>query len=105
MSIPQAPQPAKLVIGLFMKDRQLWQRAVPELNHSFGDIDLASDWIAFDFTQYYEAEMGAPLFRRMVAFRQFIAQDRLAEIKLATIRLAARYRTDRPRSRHPCRPK
>jgi hypothetical protein len=98
MSIPRAAQLAKLVIGLFTPDKPLWQRAVIELNHIFGGLDLISGWFPFDYTRYYEAEMGGPLFRRMVAFKQLIAQERLADIKLTTTRLEDDYHTGSGRS-------
>ena len=43
-----------------------------------------SAWLPFEYTRYYEAEMGGPLERRLLAFRRLVAQDRLAEIKVAT---------------------
>jgi hypothetical protein len=40
--------------------------------------------LLFDHTDYYEPEMGAPLFRRVMAFCNLIEQDSLADIKLFT---------------------
>ncbi len=50
----------------------------------FGDIDIISSWFHFDQTNYYEAEMSSPLFRRIVVFKKLIKQTDLADIKLAT---------------------
>jgi len=83
MSMPLAPRPAKLVVGVFLKDRALFPDIAGELEAAFGALDAVSPWLAFDYTSYYESEMGAPLWRRMLVFRALIEQDRLADIKLA----------------------
>lgn len=98
MSKPREPRPAKLVIGLFMKDRALFEPLVAELVSEFGTLDLISRWLPFDYTAYYEQEMGTPLFRRLLAFHSLIDQLALAGIKLATNRLEDQY-TDNGRRR------
>jgi hypothetical protein len=87
MSLPQAPKPAKLVIGLIMKDRELFEPLAVELSAGFGSVDMVSSWMPFDYTSYYETEMGTPLFRRLLTYKKLINQDELPEIKLATNRL------------------
>ena len=87
MSIPQAPKPAKLVIGLIMKDRALFEPLGVELSAGFGSVDMVSSWMPFDYTTYYEPEMGTPLYRRLLTYQKLINQDELPEIKLRTNRL------------------
>jgi len=84
MSNPQTPKPAKLVVGLFMNDKRLLAAAACDLSDAFGPIDLAGPWFNFDFTDYYSTEMGTPLFRRVLAFKNHIQQHDLADIKLIT---------------------
>ena len=84
MSNPQPPKPAKLVVGLFMNDKSLLDPAARDLNDAFGPIDVVGPWFNFDFTDYYSSEMGAPLFRRVLAFKNHIQQHDLADIKLIT---------------------
>jgi len=84
MSRPQKPKPAKLVIGLLMKERSLILPVAKALTEKFGPIDMVSAWFPFDFTTYYESEMGAPIFRRVMVFETLIEQSDLAEIKLIT---------------------
>ena len=91
MSVPREPKPAKLVIGLFMKDRSLFDALVAELGSEFGSLDMVSPWMPFDYTSYYEQEMGAPLFRRLLAFKSLIEQLDLASVKLTTNRLEDQY--------------
>ena len=91
MSIPQAPKPAKLIIGLIMKNRRLLEPLTVALAASYGPLDMVSAWMPFDYTTYYEPEMGAPLLRRMLAFKNLIRQIELPAIKLTTNRLEELY--------------
>jgi hypothetical protein len=84
MSTPKPPSPAKLVIGLFMQDKSLLTPVAETLAEAFGPVDLVSGWLPFDFTSYYEPEMGAPLFRRLLAFESLIPQEDLPAVKLKT---------------------
>jgi hypothetical protein len=91
MSRPLPPQPAKLVIGMLLKDRALFAELAGRLAARFSPPDLVSPWIPFGYTSYYEKEMGAPLWRRVLSFSGWIAQDRLAQIKLAANALEQEY--------------
>ncbi len=84
MSQPQNAQPAKLIIGILVHDKALFATVAKDLEQAFGAIDMISPWMAFNFTEYYAAEMGSPLHRRMLTFRTLIAQQELASIKLST---------------------
>ncbi len=84
MSVPRRPLPAKLVIGLIVHDKLLLEEAAARLVDSFGPLEMASPWYPFDYTGYYAGEMGAPLFRRMLVFKDLVDQDRLVQIKLET---------------------
>ena len=91
MSLPQPPKPAKLVIGLILKDKALLSSVASELTNRFGAIDMVSIWFPFDFTTYYAPEMGSPLFRRVLAFQALIQQNALVDIKLATNEIERAY--------------
>ena len=45
----------------------------------------------FDHTDYYNTEMGAPLYRRMMAFETLIHQRELAQVKLFTNKIESEY--------------
>lgn len=91
MSLPQPPKPAKPVIGFFLKDKTLIGPVVSDIVEKMGPIDMASSWLPFNFTRYYEPEMGAPLFRRMFTFKRLIKQSALAKIKQLTNTLEQAY--------------
>ncbi len=84
MSKLRAPKPAKLVIGCFTREKDVFVDVARELSGAFGPPDVISPWLAFDQTGYYEPEMGNTLFRRLMAFGKLIEQETLADIKLFT---------------------
>jgi len=91
MSLPRPPGPAKLVIGLIAKEKKLFQQAAFDLTEKFGMLEMISSWLPFEYTDYYESEMGAPLFRRVLVFKNLIEQETLPEIKTLTNRLEEKY--------------
>jgi hypothetical protein len=94
MSIPQLPKPAKLLIGLFMKEKELLEPVARLLAENFGPVDMISRWMAFDYTDYYEREMGTPLFRRMLVFEQLREQTALADIKIISNEIEKKFSND-----------
>ena len=94
MSLPQPPDLAKLVIGLFTKEKQEFTEAAHDLATEFGEIEMVSPWFPFDYTSYYETEMGRPLFRRMLVFKTLVQQTDLPDIKAITNRIEIQYTRD-----------
>jgi hypothetical protein len=84
MSTPVPPQPAKLVVGIILSQRRLLDNVARLLKNTYGEIDMVSPWFGFDFTEYYASEMGSPLYRRLLVFRELVAQEELARIKHRT---------------------
>jgi len=97
MSDASPPQPAKLVIGIFTKDKELAGPVVRQLIEQFGPVDIAGSWMTFNYTEYYRPEMGAPLFRKMFSFRRLIAQSALPDIKTVTNSIEKQYCVDNKR--------
>jgi hypothetical protein len=98
MSTPKRPDPAKLIMSLFMNDQTILEAVLPLLEEKFGSIDIISPWFEFDYTDYYYKEMGSPLFRRVVVFKELIEQESLASIKETTNQLETMWKTDEKRS-------
>lgn len=84
MSQPRPAQPAKLVVALLLGDKGLLPRIVDLLQALFGSLDMVSPWMDFHYTHYYESEMGAPLYRRILVFKDHVHQQQLARIKIRT---------------------
>ena len=91
MSKPQPPKPAKPIVGFFLQERDLAAEIVQALQAQLGPVDMVSPWLNFDFTTYYEKEMGASLSRRLVVFKTLMEQDQLPSIKRMTNDIEARY--------------
>ncbi len=91
MSRPRPPLPAKLVIGVFTRELELYPPVLAQLRALFGPVELVSPWFAFNRTSYYEPEMGTGLYRRMAAFAPLTGQERLPAVKEQSNALEARY--------------
>jgi len=94
MGTPKVPKPAKLMISLISPEDGLMMKAVEDLKSIYGEVDLLSDLLPFDFTRYYDEEMGSPLFRRFVAFKELVPRETLADIKKRTDGVEERYSRD-----------
>ena len=99
MSQPQKPQPAKLIAGFFVKDKSLAADIARDLKDRLGPVDMVSAWFDFDFTTYYEQEMGGPLHRRVMVFKPLFEQDQLADVKRKTNELERIYQRQEGRRR------
>ncbi len=94
MSKPSIPGPARLVVGIFLKDKSMADKVIEDLVAAFGPVDMMSQWFSFEHTGYYEKEMGGPLYRRLFSFSSLIPIDSLPDIKLATNRIEEQYSQD-----------
>ncbi len=91
MSTPNDSDDVRLISSLFSPEKELIDRAVMEMEKLFGPVDIISSWLFFDRTRYYEKEMGWPLHRRFVTFKDLIRPEELPEKKLATNRIERAY--------------
>ncbi|OAI51377.1 hypothetical protein AYO44_00785 [Planctomycetaceae bacterium SCGC AG-212-F19] len=87
MGEPRQPVPVMLVVAAFSRHPEVLAWATQRLEERFGTVALASTPFAFNQTAYYQPTMGAELQKQFMAFRELIAPDWLAEIKLATNKL------------------
>lgn len=78
------PQPVKLIVGMIAVAPRWFESAEQAMRALWGPIDIRSETIAFDFTTYYEKEMGPELLRRFVSFERLIDPGELAAIKHAS---------------------
>jgi len=84
VSKPKPPQPVKLVVSVITGDKDHFERVCEKLVRKFGEIDYTSDALPFDFTDYYEKELGKDLIRHIISFKELIRPDMLPQIKLYT---------------------
>jgi hypothetical protein len=87
MGDARRPGPVNLICGILAAREQWLDAAKDRLEKAFGYVDLESDVWPFDFTDYYESEMGGPLLRRIYSFAELIQPDNLPMVKRTTNRL------------------
>jgi hypothetical protein len=80
----------KLVAGFIYKDEAIFLKAREKLKKRFGKIDFESASLSFDYTDYYEAEMGKQLKRKFISFSRLTPIEDLYRVKLYTNRLEAK---------------
>jgi len=91
MSLPRPPLPVKLVLSLLFREETEVASVLAATAQQYGPIDFLSEPLPFDFTAYYEPEMGGGLRRRVASFGPFVDPQDLVSIKLWTNGLEARY--------------
>lgn len=84
MAQPCEPPVVKMICGMIASRAAWLDAAAEELGRTFGPIDHTSETMDFDFTNYYDEQMGAPLVRRFVAFAEPVRADALVEAKRRT---------------------
>jgi len=70
--------------------RELFDEAIRHLTESFGPVDHVSEIMDFDLTDYYDEQMGTPLYRQFVSFSGAVEPDALVEAKHTTNRIETR---------------
>lgn len=82
MGTPGKPEKALLFAGLLFSNEDYRIKAVERLEESFGEIAMECPPLEWNFSDYYKEELGEPIFRRFVFFKNLIEQDSLSSIKL-----------------------
>lgn len=95
------PDPVLLFCGLLSSAPRRLEDAARALIGSFGPLCERSALLPWDFSRYYAAELGEPLFRQFLFFDQKISPAELASAKLKT--RAIELETARTCGGHPCR--
>lgn len=83
--------PVKLIVGMITADPSLFLSAEELLSQKFGNIDFSSNVLNFDYTNYYEKEMGKNLLRKFISFENLIHPDECPKIKHFTNELEKRF--------------
>lgn len=90
MGAIRPPRPVNLICGFISNDVDLIARAIRLLSEHVGPTDEVSEIWPFDFTDYYEAEMGENLQRQFASFARLIDPVEMAAIKILTNQIEAR---------------
>ncbi len=94
MSRPRQAEAVKLVMSVISAEDEVFRDAMQILAAHFGRTDFISVRMRFDYTNYYEKEMGKFLIRRMVSFDEHVSPESLPDIKLLTNRVEDQYSSE-----------
>ncbi len=84
MGLEKEFKKVKLFSGFIFHDPATYPGIKKQLEDSFSPVDFETDVLPFDFTTYYNGEMGSPLYRCFVSFHDLIPPEQLPDIKLLT---------------------
>ena len=84
----------KLICGIIASKVTFFKKAEERLVQFNGSVDLTSPLFIFNYTDYYEKQMGKNLKRKFLSFTSLISPEKLGEIKLRTIELEEEIREE-----------
>lgn len=90
------PPAVKFICGIISGEVALLDRAAAALAGALGPVEAVGEVMDFDFTHYYDRQMGSPLYRRFVSFAGPHRPDFLAEAKVRTNAIEAELAAARP---------
>jgi hypothetical protein len=91
LSIPVDPDSAELVISLLSAKQNPLEVIQKDLECIFGPVEDVVGPLKFEFTTYYDMELGKGIRRWIISFANVVDPSGLAEIKLATNEIEQRY--------------
>ena len=74
-------QQVKLIVGMISSVESLFEQAAAAMEKWWGDIDIRSEVMPFEYTEYYIEQMGTRLLRQFVSFAELIDPAALALTK------------------------
>ena len=87
----KSPLPVKLIIAIFTPQPDLFPKIERELEKKWGKIDFKCPLFDFNYTDYYQEEMGFDLKKKFICFESLISPENLDSIKLSTNELEKKY--------------
>lgn len=84
MGVIHPPEIAILFIGSLFSNKDIFDTTLVSLQKKFGTILLQSPPLPWNFTTYYNDELGTPLYRTFVFFDDLTDPSSLADVKTIT---------------------
>jgi hypothetical protein len=81
------PEPALLFIGTLYSDFTIFNSSKELLKDCFGEILYESLPVPWDYSFHYRNELGSPISRQFIFFKNMLDSDTIADIKLKTIEI------------------
>jgi len=85
------PGKVKVFFAFIYSSRDACGMAVEDITSIYGNTDISSKEIKFDFTGYYKDEMGGRLMRRFVSLEKLLGAEELVNIKNFCIEIEKKY--------------
>lgn len=98
MGNPANPKPALLFTGILYSDESYLSKAKESLLKIFGSALLETPSVSWDYSEYYKEEIGSPIKRIFIFFRNLINPGGIVDIKLRTNDIEASLSTDGKRN-------
>jgi len=86
------PPRAKVFCGFVYTPELDLGEVLHVLEGAWGAVEFISRRSSFDYTRYYDQEMGSLLSRRFATFREMVEQNALPRLKWEAIRVEGTYR-------------
>jgi hypothetical protein len=83
------PEPALLFISTLYSNEDAYNRSRKILEDNFGETLFVSPSLPWDYSSYYRDEIGWPLQRQFIFYKNLIDPGLLADIKLRTNEIEA----------------
>jgi len=90
--------PEKLIIGILTIEKQLPELLIKRVVNNFGHIERIDGPFPFDYTKYYNEEMGENIQKYFLTFDHLVLPDCLAEIKELTNLIEKEWSSGKKRS-------
>jgi len=84
MGKPSNPKPALLFSGILYSDKSYLSKAKEFLLSTFGPAVLETPPVNWNYSEYYKKELGWPIMRTFIFFKDLIDPAEIADIKLKT---------------------
>ncbi|MGI9533922.1 MAG: DUF4416 family protein [Thermodesulfobacteriota bacterium] len=93
MSKLQEPPLVALFISIIFNEDSELDNCINDLLTEYGETELISSRFDFDFSDYYNEEMGNGLSRKFISFKKLISRDKIVDIKIYSNMLEEQYST------------
>jgi len=82
----------KLITGLISNDETMFDKIKPLMEKRIkNSVDFESEIIDFNYTDYYNEEMGCNLKRKFFSFKRLVRMENIAKVKLFTNDIEKRF--------------
>jgi len=83
--------PVKFLTAITYNNEELLRSSINELEKAQGEIDLKSASFKFNYTRYYEKEMGAGLEKQFFSFKSLGSPEQLIDRKRRALELEKKF--------------